>query len=118
MSSLGPSVIRFFKTGTYDVHRRGPPTMLHGRATPATPTVLNIEGMLAPLGGREVIRIPEGERSTERRIFLCEVKLRSSGPDGPADVLWVDDEGWEVERIEDWMQLGGFFKAILVKVDD
>ena len=113
MSGL-PDTIEAFSQD-YQIRRRATGAMVEGKYTPGSPTMLPVRGSLQPLGGRELLRLPEGERSTERRIFFTTTKLFA----GPVpDELLAGDETWEVEGFEDWTAYGGFYRFTLAKVED
>lgn len=104
-----------FATGTYAVTRRSGVSFSAGRLVPGSGTVetLQVLACVQPLGGRDLLRFPEGERSTERLVFFAAVPLRVAGPSGEGDVVTIDGVGWEVENVEDWTPFGGSARATL-----
>jgi hypothetical protein len=109
-------VVRSNKTGAYRVTRRGATTFSKGYAQQAAAFAFNVDAVVAPLAGRELERLPEGERASDRRLFVCLVPLRVSGAEGASDVVAIGGEDFEVEDVEDWSPHGGFYKCIVRKV--
>lgn len=104
-------VIADFKTGVYEVTRKAATTYVRGIATEGATTTFQAEAMVAPLTGRELVRLPEGERANERRLFLTPVELRVSTDAGASDRVSIGGESWEVEDVEDWRELAGFYRC-------
>lgn len=102
-------------TGTYTVTRRGADVMVKGRLQPGPAETLEVRAVVAPLGGRDLLRLPEGQRAQERRLFLCPERLQTGGS---PDTVTIDGEAWEVESVEDWSQLAGFFRCVVLKAGD
>lgn len=94
--------------GTYDEN---------GRWTDGEPTVIDLIAVVQPLAAHEMVRVPEGRRTTGTlklysltRFQTADVKLQRQ----PDRFCWHGDE-YEILSVEDWAQ-GGYFKAIAVEV--
>lgn len=97
------------QTGAYRVRRPSAPTVAKGRATPGAPTILEIAGSLQPMSGREMQRLPEGMRERELLQFFTPTEMRSG------DVLEYGGYDWEVDRVFDFSQLGGYYRAVMTR---
>jgi hypothetical protein len=111
--SLADTVLRF--SSPYTVTRTATGTKVKGRYTEGTPTTFEISAVVQPLGGRELLRLPEGEKTRERLVVFTTTPLFSG--DVP-DKLSIGADTWQVENVEDWQAHGGFLKATVVKVTD
>jgi hypothetical protein len=99
----------------YTVTRRATGAVVRGRVTPGAPTTFPVHGALVPLQGRDLMRMPEGMRTVERRILYTRVQLYS----GPTpDVVAADGGTWEVEGVEDYSATGGFWRCTVVRQGD
>jgi hypothetical protein len=72
-----------------------------------------------PLTGRELDRLPEGLRAREVRELYTVEKLftadtaKESGQ--PPDDVELDGMLWEVQTLEDWNTLAGYFRAVVAR---
>lgn len=107
-------------TGTYAVTRRAAPSYdaTTGLASAGSTSSLSILASVQPLGGRDLLRLPEGERSRQWVAVFTATALRvADAPNGQmADLVSYRGEQHEVQSVEQWDESGNFFKAIAVKV--
>jgi hypothetical protein len=108
-------VIDNFATGSYVVRRSGAVTWVHGVATPAVGSSFNITALVTPLGGKELMRLPEGDRDKERLVVITKTELRSVGTGGKPDVVEIGSASYEVSSVEAWSMFG-FWKATVTRV--
>jgi hypothetical protein len=109
--------ISSFATGTYGVTRPTPGTTTVGVYQEGTPLLFQVTGCMQPLGPRELMRLPEGERSRERLKFFTTTELRVTIAGGPlCDRVTYRGASYEVESVEPWDELAGFFVAVLRKM--
>lgn len=95
---------------TYVVTRLVPPSPAydsHGRALAPTPTSFGITGNLQPLSGRDLLVMPEGERSEETKWLYSDKELRGRGPSNAPDEVTVTypsgvQEVYVVKTVEYW----------------
>lgn len=113
-------VLALLGTGTYMVTRPEAPTLVAGRVVPATASApFATTGSMQPLSGRDLQRLPEGDRATEQLWYFTTTRLQTAEVDTGqvADVVDVDGEAYEVQTVENWQASGNFFKARLSKVN-
>ena len=101
------------KTGTYAVTRRSASSFTKGRQVAGGTTALDVEGILVPVAGEELLRLPEGERNVERATLYTAVLLRTAGASGEADVVSASGKLWEVETVKDYREFGGPVRSTL-----
>jgi hypothetical protein len=94
--------------GTYDEN---------GRWMEGEPTVLDIIAVVQPLKSHEMVRVPEGRRTTGSVKLYSQTRLQTADAKKqrqPDRFCWNGDE-YEVLSVDDWSQ-GGYYKAIAVEV--
>lgn len=99
-------------TGTYTVTRSAASTYSGGRKVAGSTSTLTVTGVMVPLTGRQLERLPEGQRSGELRAFYTKTSLQTAGEGVAADVISDDGRTWEVEDVDDWSDSGGYCVAI------
>lgn len=115
MTSSLPALIE--KMGkAHTVKRPAETTYVNGRAVTGVVTTLEVKAHFQPMTGRELQRLPEGERSKEMRVGWTAEPLRSSGEEGQSDVVEIEGDDWEVSRVEDWSESGGFYRLYVTRV--
>jgi hypothetical protein len=83
-----------------------------GQAAEGSPSTLNITGVLQPVSGRDLQRLPEGFRTDTALVLYTETALQVL----PApDLVAAQGATWQAETVETW-GTGGFYKVILRKV--
>ncbi|MBN8472333.1 hypothetical protein JYJ95_38010 [Corallococcus exiguus] len=110
--------IALLASGTYQVWRPGVSSLVDGVAVEAAGESFSILASVQPLSGRERQLLPEGQRSEERLLVVTATELRVADVSArrEGDVLVYRGEDFEVEAVERWDELGGFWKARAVKV--
>lgn len=94
-------------SGAITVTRRTRATYAdHGRAVAGTTSTLTIIARPRPASGRDLMRLPEGRRTEETRVFDTTSELLTGSQDGAfeADLVDVDGDGvmWEVQQVQKW----------------
>lgn len=113
--NFAPNILSF-QTGTYTVTRRNSTVVgSDGRADLATATTFPITASVQHLTGRDLQRLPEGLRTSERRKLYTTTSLRVVGA---PDVISIDSANWEVESIERYDVLGNYYKVLVRRVGD
>ncbi|WP_223643946.1 hypothetical protein [Corallococcus sp. EGB] len=110
--------IALLASGTYQVRRPGLTTLVDGVMVAAPEASFSILASVQPLSGRERQLLPEGQRSEERLLVVTATELRAADVSASreGDVLVYRGESFEVEAVERWDELGGFWKARAAKV--
>ena len=110
------NVLSNLATGTYQVIRRAVGTIEKGRVIAGDTSTLTIEASVQPAAGRDLLRLPEGRRTTETRTVFTSTELfvGGQGTANEADLLCIDDATWEVQHCEKWP---GYFKATVQRTE-
>jgi hypothetical protein len=109
--------ISSFATGTYNVTRPTPGTTTGGVYQEGATQSFVLTGCVQPLGSRDLLRLPEGERSRERVKLYTTTELRVATAGGSlSDRVVYRGATYEVESVEPWDELGGFFTIVLRKM--
>jgi hypothetical protein len=97
-------LIDSFGTGTYTVTRRPAPTLVNGRAVPGVPATFDITASVQPASGRDLLRLPEGQRSIETCVLFTATQLLVAveGSGNISDVVEIDGRKWEIQNVARW----------------
>lgn len=118
MSRL-PGAIASLGTGTYSVSRSSVGTLTNGVVVPdPSPTTLSIEAAIQPASGRQLQRLPEGKRNSESIGIWTTTALRTADVAAgvEADVVTYKGAQYQVENVRDWMDSGGFYECVALRV--
>lgn len=116
MGRLGGAINRL-ATGTFTITRPAASSYVNGRAASGAPSTFQIVAVLVPLTGRELMSLPEGERSKERIAFLTrsqEIRTTSAGG-ATSDVITYKGVAYEIEKVETW-DAGEYWRCVARKV--
>ena len=105
-----------FTTGTYTVTRASAATAYTDgiRTAPSTST-LSVVGVVQPIPGKDLERLPEGIRDNEVKYLWTKAELKC-GPDTEPDRVSVEGSTWQVEQVRKWDTLGAYWRSIIRKV--
>jgi len=95
---------------SYSVTRRGAATLVKGISHPGPTTTHAIVASVQPASGRDLLRLPEGRRTTETRMLYTITELLTGGEANEADLVTVDGALWEVQHVETFP---GHFAAVI-----
>lgn len=111
-------VVADFATETLIVTRASAaPTYVHGKLVPATATTFNTAAHVQPSGGRDVLRLPEGQRSREAITVWSVADLAVAVEGGPkGDRFTWNGNTYEVQAIKAWRAAGGFCESVCTRV--
>lgn len=110
------SAIAMLATGTYPVTRTAAGTYVGGSYVPGATVSLTVEAVVVPASGRQLERLPEGQRSKDTIAIYSPTELRTASVDGPpADRLTWQGASYEVQSVKPWNEAGGFFEALAVR---
>jgi hypothetical protein len=110
--------VRRLSTNGYTVARAGAGTYDgHGRFVPGVPLNFTIRASIQPLTGRDLLRLPQGLRTEWYIKIITDTPLRTAiAPNGNvADVVTYGGNTFEVEKVFDWSESGGFTVAYAKK---
>lgn len=111
------SVIASFVTGTYTVTRRSASAYgTDGRLDAPTTSTFTVPACVQPLTGRELEKLPQGMQTAELLSIWSPIELRTQGTGQDPDLVAIDGDTWEVQKVERWNTLGAYWRAILAKV--
>lgn len=115
---LGASLIRSMGGKPYTVKRTdsGSYSDETGKWEPGTQEDITVVAIIQPLGGKEIARLPEADRTRERLRCFSDTELRTHTQDSGAKADFVTYNGkiYQVESVEPWP---AYWKAILIKVE-
>lgn len=97
-------LVQSFLTHTLTVTRRGASQVVRGRVVAPAPTTLTIAASVQPASGRDLLRLPEGRRTTETRVIYTTTQLLvgAQGGANEADLVQLDGNTWEIQMVEVW----------------
>ena len=100
------------------LRRFAAPTYVNGMAVATAPTVSSLDAAVQPSTRREVMKLPEGERTKEAiSIFTVEVLQESDVSTGAKSdqVVWKG-RTYEVQIVEDWTIQAAYALAIATRI--
>ncbi len=102
------------------LHRRAVGTRSEGRYTPGAAVDSIIYASVQPLSGRELERLPEGERQKHSVKVYTETELRTSdqAADTLADLLVINSGTFKVLRVDRWSAVIPHYEAYAVREDE
>ena len=111
-------VIDSFATGTYTITRAGTGIIgAAGRLEPSAPTTFTRKAVVQPLSGREQEMLEEGLRNNDSLNVWTTEELRTAEPGaGVADIITIDGDDYEVQKVERWDALGAYWKHLVMKI--
>jgi hypothetical protein len=103
--------------GPVTITRPGAPTLDAGRVVEGRSTVVTTQASVQPVSGRELLRLPEGLRTRELVAVYSPVELRTANATSGAlaDQVAYGGATYEVQLVEDWSRLGGYWRGIAAK---
>jgi hypothetical protein len=112
-------MIARFATGSYVVTRAGTGSFVAGVYVPGASSTFSIVASVQPVNPQDLLRLPEGERSTDRKAVYTTTELRTAEAEGAlSDRITYRGSTYEVESVNPWDETGGYFKIIAKKMGD
>lgn len=105
-------VISALGTGSYTVTRPTASSYTNGRLNAPSTSTFVINASVQPASGRDLQRLPEGQRSSEIKSIFTMTELRLT------DVVTIGSSTYQVQHVERWADSGNFFKALALKTGD
>lgn len=103
-------------SGTYTVTRPGTPTLLNGRKVAASSTTFSIVGSVSPAPGKTLELLPEGYRGRAGVVVFTATKLQTAEGGQDPDLVSIGGQSYQVAALEDWSELGGYYRAVCVRL--
>jgi len=121
--SASALIARFGRTFT--VTRFAAGTNSRGYYVPATaiPATFDVEMSIQPMTGKELLNLPEGQRTRAHRKGYCATELFTANKDAGirADLVNVDGRMFEVQNVEFWESdiniIDPYWKVVLAEVN-
>lgn len=98
------------------VARQQPGTYDRGRYVEPNPTEFFPMASVQPVTGKEQLLLPEGVRTRQTIKLYTPTRLMTSSQSTVqrADVVRYKSQDFEVFTVEDWTDVGGFYKVICI----
>lgn len=110
-------VIFQLQSGTYTVTRSAPGVIgSDGRLVPGSQSTFSILASVQPMTGRDLLRLPEGQRTKENLKIWSQTQLFTSGAGQDPDTVAVDDADFQVQMCRRWGPNGNYWYAEASKV--
>lgn len=111
------ATVRHLATNTYNVQRASAGNFAKARYGPNGLVNFSIKASIQPLNGRDLLRLPQGSRTEWYIKVITQAPLRTViAPAGNvADVITYGGNTFEVEKVFDWSESGGFTVAYAKK---
>ena len=96
---------------------------VNGSYVAGAPTVLTPVMSIQPMGGKELLNLPEAQRTRRfvRGYTAIELFTAEQAPSKKADVVISDGVTYEVQKVEHWQSEGNtiepFWKVIMAEVN-
>lgn len=99
-------------TGTYTVTRSAAGAYgTDGRFVAGSTSTFSITASVQPLDGRDLLRLPEGLRTSEVLKIYTKTRLFVQGAGQDPDSVAIDGVPHQIEMVETWGPAGNFYKA-------
>lgn len=110
-------VIAELATGTYTVTRWTSVDYEQGVVKLGETEEISLLAIVQQGTARARDLLPENMRSRELREVCTATELRTASGGQPADEIEIDGVAWQVQSVEDWRTLAGYFWAVVVRKD-
>jgi hypothetical protein len=99
------ALITSFATGTYTVTRKARGVTTRGRVADGTTTTVSVVGSVSPANPTDLLRLPEGRRTTDTLLLFTATQLYPGGQGATyeADRVSILSESWEVNIADSWI---------------
>jgi len=114
MISLGRDLIASMNGQNYSTKRVATGSYNSaGVYVPGTSSTINVFASVQPLGGKDLVRIPEGDRTRQRhKLYSADLMQSNNETTGAtADIVTIDGGTFQVESVEKWTD---YYKVIVV----
>ena len=114
------SLIANFQTDTIKINRFAVGEYVNGNYVPGAITEINISAVIIPLSGKDLLNLPEAQRTKEARRVYTDIQLFTADEvdSKKADRFLHDGIYFEIQRVEKWTNTDlPHYKCIAVKTD-
>ena len=82
--------------------------------------VISMRAIVQPATPRELMRLPEGDRTRETMLVHTKSQLVTTTVKDKklADRMRYDSRTWEIVRCEDWSRQGNFWRSFAQKIEE
>lgn len=103
------------KTGDYTVTRTAVGSYNgSGIYVPGATSTFTISASIQPTSGRDLLALPEGQRTQENRTVYTETELKTRTPTTDPDKISIDGETWEVKTATRHYGHGGVHTVAII----
>lgn len=97
-------LINSFATGTYTVTRTARGTVSKGKIAAGTTSTLTITAAIWPASSPDLLRLPEGRRSSFSMNVMTSTELLIGGQGSAyeADKIAMNGDTWEISVVDPW----------------
>lgn len=119
MIDLSIALSAFAVPGGITVLRREPGATVDGMYIEPEPTeTRGVQASVQPASGEDLELLEEGARKREAITAWTKYELRTALQEShPADRVVYQGSTYEVMHVRNWGQVGGYWKAVAVRVD-
>jgi hypothetical protein len=98
---------------TVQIRRQPRGRFIHGHYEPGPESEFEINASVQPLGGRELMQLPEGDRKRQPKMVFTKSRLQ------PNDIMLYECNRYEIQKVEDWTKFcTGHYRAWALRCDD
>lgn len=100
------------------ITRRAAGSFVDGIFVPGAQSTLSIAAVVQPAPEKQLLPLPEGERSTEGILIVSVVPLQTGDAEAltVADEVSWNDDVYKVVSVEDWSRQMNLYQALAVRV--
>jgi hypothetical protein len=106
------STVSRFATGTYVVTRDARTYGADGRLDTTPSSTFQVTACVQPVAGKDLERLPDGMRTRDVLTIFTATELKEK------DVVAWSGRQYEVDQVEPWSELGGYYRALATRVGD
>lgn len=110
-------VLDDFSTGGYVVARATTVSAgSDGRASAPSRSTITVRGVVIPMNGNDLQRLPEGLRTKTVQWFYSTVELKAGTGGFEPDIVTIDGRDWQVQSAMPFSTLGNYWQMAVMQV--
>lgn len=110
-----PSVIDYFKTGSYTIKRRVKGSVVSGIYTDGAETQFSVDASVQPITGRELKNLEEAQATMDDKVIYTRTELKCREPAFEPDIIVIGGEEYEIYRVESHQVISSHFRAFATR---